>query len=545
MLTSTATTPSAEELAGVKPTLDVSAMLVRLSGVRSAADALATSPVSDAAAPDLARMLEQARRLQRVMAMLAATQATLLSQVLCRVVGPEASGDHSSASSELAVRSVAAEFAAALHLSDAQVQRQLSDAYTLVTRFPATHAALDGGSITAAHVRVIVQAGAAISDDSARATYEAAAVEQAQSTTPWRLKNSLAVLAEEAMPVSVSDRHREARRARCVTVTDDADGMSHLSVFMPTLLAHGAFDRIMGMARSIKHDPALQGSFGDPAASGGRQHATGGCSGCAGRSGSSTDAAGSFARCSDGSAPGGRPRTASTAGAVADTRTLPQIAVDVLCDLLLGAAPTTTSQAVAAIRGRVQVTVPVATLAGRDDTGATLTGVGPIDADSVRELAAQQPGWDRLVTDAVTGDVLAVDRYTPSAGMRRFLAARDERCRFPGCRRPTHQCDLDHTLAWDDGGETRIDNLAHLCRRHHVLKHNSAWKVESLGGGVLRWTSPLGHEYIDAPPRHAVSFTPVASDVASPVPSSTDARAATDVAVNHLPGLSPADPPPF
>ena len=32
-----------------------------------------------------------------------------------------------------------------------------------------------------------------------------------------------------------------------------------------------------------------------------------------------------------------------------------------------------------------------------------------------------------------TGATLAVDRYRPSAELRRFLRVRDERCRFPGC----------------------------------------------------------------------------------------------------------------
>lgn len=454
--------------------------------------------------------------------MLAAAQASLWSRVLAHATESESSVTRSSSSSvELAVRSVAAEFGAALNLSDLQVQRQLSDAYTLVTLFPATHAALDGGLITPAHAQVIVRAGAGITDGAARSAYEVEAVAKAHTTTPWRLKNTLAVVAEHVMPVTLDDRHREARKARSITLTDDSDGMSNLSVFLPTLLAHGAYDRIMGMARAIKHDP--------------------------------DDAPVSDAHaCADGDAPArsaggtraGIPTDASDGGA-GDARTLQQIAADVVGDLLLGAAPTTTSEAVAAIRGRVQVTVPVTTLAGLDDTGAVLAGVGPVDAESVRTLAAHQPGWDRIMTDAATGDIVAVDRYTPSTGMRRFLAARDEHCRFPGCRRPVHQCDLDHTQAWEDGGETCIDNLAHLCRRHHVLKHNSAWLVENLGGGVLRWTSPLDYQYIDTPPHRTVTFTTDPPDELL----SVTAHARTDNA-NTPPTTSntyrpPDGPPPF
>ncbi len=414
------------------------------------------------------------------------------------------------------MRSVAAEFSAALNLSDQQVLRQFNDAYTLVTSFPATHAALDGGLITAAHARVIVQAGAGIVDDVARDAYEEAAVATAQSTTTWRLKGILTVLAEQVMPITLDERHREARKARCITLTDDSDGMSNLSVFLPTLLAHGALDRIMSMARAIKNGP-------DDATT----------SDHTGAPDASADASADGVT-HDQNVAGAADSRLGGVGGEADSRTLPQIAVDVLCDLLLGAAPTTTSDAVAAIRGRVQVTVPVTTLAGLTDTGAILAGVGPADAETVRALAAHQPGWERIMTDTVSNEILAVDRYTPSMGMRRLLAARDEHCRFPGCRRPAHQCDLDHTQAWEDGGETCIDNLAHLCRRHHVLKHNSAWTVENLGGGVLRWTSPLGYEYIDTPPHHTVKFTPASSD--DPVPA---------LGAGTSRRIPPDTPPPF
>ena len=490
--------------------LDASGMVTALPRALAVRGVLSPPNASDSVSipvvpvGELAALLEQARRLQRVIAMLTATQATVWARVLDRVTESDTPTARSSSAVELAVRSIAAEFGAALNLSDHQVQRQLNDAYTLVNRFPATHDALDRGLITAAHARAIVQAGTGISDDMARAAYEEAAVVRAQSTTPWRLKGMLSVLAEQKMPIMLDDRHREARRARCITLTEEGDGMSTLSVLLPTLLAQGAFDRIMGMARTIKHDP-------EPLDTGTTQNTV------------------------------QKNNTVQTEVAQAESRTLPQIAVDVLCDLLLGAAPVTTSDAVASIRGRIQVTVPVTTLAGLTDTGAILTGVGPVDAESVRMLASHQPGWDRLMTDAVTGDVLTVDRYTPSSAMRRFLAARDEHCRFPGCRRPVHRCDLDHTLAWEHGGGTSTDNLAHLCRRHHVLKHNSAWKVENLGGGILRWTSPLGHQYVDTPPRRMVAFAPAPVDESAP--ERRHVRPAGDSAPART-GSAAADPPP-
>ena len=109
----------------------------------------------------------------------------------------------------------------------------------------------------------------------------------------------------------------------------------------------------------------------------------------------------------------------------------------------------------------------------------------------------------------ITGAVLAVDRYRPSEEQRRTLGARDLHCRFPGCRIPIQKCDLDHTIAAEHGGPTEISNLAHLCRRHHSLKHHGKWSVEQLENGTLRWISPTGYERMEDPPSIAM-FKPTA-----------------------------------
>jgi hypothetical protein len=40
------------------------------------------------------------------------------------------------------------------------------------------------------------------------------------------------------------------------------------------------------------------------------------------------------------------------------------------------------------------------------------------------------------------------------------------------------------------------------------MKQYTPWKVRQTGGGVLEWTSPLGHTYTDTPPAPTVHFTP-------------------------------------
>jgi hypothetical protein len=59
-----------------------------------------------------------------------------------------------------------------------------------------------------------------------------------------------------------------------------------------------------------------------------------------------------------------------------------------------------------------------------------------------------------------------------SAALRRALAMRDGRCRFPGCDRRDSWCDAHHVVHWADGGETTLSNLVLLCRRHHRAVHD-------------------------------------------------------------------------
>ncbi|MFF7294275.1 HNH endonuclease signature motif containing protein, partial [Microbacterium sp. NPDC008134] len=150
------------------------------------------------------------------------------------------------------------------------------------------------------------------------------------------------------------------------------------------------------------------------------------------------------------------------------------------------------------------------TLAGLDDHPAELDGHGPLDPDIARTLAGHNNGWTRLFLDP-DGMVTETDTYTPTEPMRRYLRARDQHCRFPGCRMPVHRCELDHNHDHAKGGKTAITNLAHLCRTHHQLKHpdtdpDHRWTAHQHPNGTLHWTSPLGRLHADSAPRR-VMFT--------------------------------------
>ena len=89
----------------------------------------------------------------------------------------------------------------------------------------------------------------------------------------------------------------------------------------------------------------------------------------------------------------------------------------------------------------------------------------------------------------------AVDPHDPPTWMRDLVILRDPQCVFPHCQRDSRACDLDHIVPYDDTGppgQTRPDNLAPLCRRHHRAKTSSRWQYRRLPDGRYEWTGPGG-----------------------------------------------------
>jgi hypothetical protein len=80
------------------------------------------------------------------------------------------------------------------------------------------------------------------------------------------------------------------------------------------------------------------------------------------------------------------------------------------------------------------------------------------------------------------GNVLNVGRKTRtvSPALRRALTIRDHCCRFPGCTE-SRFVDAHHIHHWCDGGETKLENLVLLCRRHHRLVHEQGYEIINHG----------------------------------------------------------------
>ncbi|MEZ5111488.1 MAG: DUF222 domain-containing protein [Microbacteriaceae bacterium] len=422
-----------------------------------------------------------------------------------------ARGPRSSRISELPYRAIAAELAAALRVSDRTVQRDLSEAPRLIENFPATHAALAAARISGAHVHAIVTAGQQLPDASTRGAYEREILPIAEREAPSRTRHLARVVAERAHPRSFPERHASAAACRGVRVVDLEDGMSELIATLPSVFAHGALDRLTQMARSV-HEVNKSGQRDAMRGVTCVVKTGGGCS-CGvdggGGEGCSCGDGGGDGRGHQGDRDDQGERGSKRVGSSADARSIDELRADIFADLLLASAPVGHAgpTGLGAIRARVHVTVPVLSLVGRAETPATLAGVGPMDAGTARELAGASSGWDRILTDPISGAVLAVDRYTPSVQLKRTLQVRDQHCRFPGCRQSVDRSDIDHTIDFALGGKTCEENLAHLCRRHHTLKHATSWTVVQKPGGVLEWTSPTGQVYPDVP-TSSVMFKP-------------------------------------
>lgn len=120
------------------------------------------------------------------------------------------------------------------------------------------------------------------------------------------------------------------------------------------------------------------------------------------------------------------------------------------------------------------------------DARSPTTGPLAIDRASVADTPLSPKATRRLACDAsiitlteADGVPLSVGRKTRSIppAIRRALSARDRCCAFPGCEQERF-VDAHHLVHWADGGETSLDNLVLLCRRHHRLVHEGGVRIE-------------------------------------------------------------------
>ena len=342
---------------------------------------------------------------------------------------------------DFAERAAVADLAVRLRVSENMIRVQAMRAADLRGRAPLVWAWFCEGEVSVGNATVVAEVAATLPFQVC-GQFDAAVVEAARTLSTPRFREKARRVREQLHPHTLTERHTAAREERRVWVEADRDGMCWLSAYLPAEVG------VQAMAR--------------------------------------LDAA-----------------AASLAAAPDESRTLAQLRADIMGDLLTSAGRADASPVgVPAVGVTVAVTVPVLTLLGVEELPATLDGYGPIDPDTARRLAAHAPTFQRILTHPITGTVLDIDQssYRVPADLKRWTQLRDQHCTFPGCGRPAKQCDLDHTTAWAHGGTTRATNLAHLCRHHHRLKHESRWTVTRQPTGTTTWTTPTGHTHTTDPP---------------------------------------------
>jgi hypothetical protein len=337
---------------------------------------------------------------------------------------------------ELAGMSAAAELACLLKITERVARQRLDDASELCSIYQGTLSALEAGRITRAQAEVILSAARTLPPQQ-RAALEAALLEAAPGLDLPTMRRKARRACARLNPESLTVRRRRAETDRHVELQPGLDGMAYIGAVLPAEVVHAIYSRITCAAKS------LQGPDED--------------------------------------------------------RNLSQLRADVFADLLTRAGMETGPAA--GIRAEVMVTVPVFTLMGLSEEPAELEGYGPIPADAARLLCANAPSFHRILTHPETGIRLSYGRtvYRVPKDLARAVRHRNPRCTFAGCRTSARYCELDHTRAFANGGETSFDNLGPGCKTHHRLKHTTDWTSVQHPGGIFAWTSPAGRTYTTVP----------------------------------------------
>ncbi|WEO76253.1 DUF222 domain-containing protein [Cryobacterium sp. SO2] len=351
---------------------------------------------------------------------------------------------------ELARRCMAAEAAGVLRVTSTTAGSMVFNAARLTDDLPRFHSALTRGSITWGHAMKMLDLTEGLPEE-ILPVFEATVLPAAETLTSTQFVRVAGRILDRIHPVPLQERADAGFVKRRVVMKPDVDGMAWLNAYLKADDAQAIYDRLTLIATEVTDDADT-----DPA--------------------TGTDA----------NAPG---------------RTKDQRRADAYRDLLLdGVGPTGLGHG---IRGTVRLTVPALTLLDRSDEPAILEGYGPIDPETARQIAGTATSWTRVLTHPETGCRLSVGReqYAPPADMRRYLQIRDQTCQGIGCSRRATLSEIDHTQPWNTGGATSVDNLVHLCKPCHRLKHQSSFSTSQGPGGALTWTTPGGKKYSSAPAR--------------------------------------------
>jgi hypothetical protein len=167
--------------------------------------------------------------------------------------------------------------------------------------------------------------------------------------------------------------------------------------------------------------------------------------------------------------------------AAEDSRTVPQMMVDALVDLIAIAVRTPDGAVLTGGKGSVNLHTLKATM----ETGI---GVGYFegnrDAISAATVQRFSCNIDTVMVNFDRGFAIDVgrDQRLFTRRQRIAISARDGGCMFPGCDRPPSWTEVHHINEWvAKKGRTDTADGILLCRHHHMLLHNNHWTITRTG----------------------------------------------------------------
>ncbi|CAM3227825.1 HNH endonuclease signature motif containing protein [Nocardioides dubius] len=157
---------------------------------------------------------------------------------------------------------------------------------------------------------------------------------------------------------------------------------------------------------------------------------------------------------------------------------------------------------------RVFVHTTLADLFSTDDLAlADSDRLGPILIEQLTEWLKRHGSIASITPVIDLNRTGSVDRHDPPPWMAEQVRLRDQHCVFPHCTRSSADADLDHIDPYDAGtdelrgppGQTNPENLAPLCRRHHLAKTFAGWRYVRNRDGTYTWTNKHGHTWLVTP----------------------------------------------
>ncbi|WP_211883373.1 DUF222 domain-containing protein, partial [Pseudarthrobacter albicanus] len=154
-----------------------------------------------------------------------------------------------------------AEVACVLTVSKRTAGTLLSECQALTTALPLTLTALQAGTISWQHARIIVEETTSL-DPAGAAALEAHFLDPDASNpargcpagdlVPSRFRAKARTWRERHHPASIEKRHTKSAGDRRVDYTPDRDGMAWLSAYLPADTAAGIWERTTAAARALQ-----------------------------------------------------------------------------------------------------------------------------------------------------------------------------------------------------------------------------------------------------------------------------------------------------